>query len=357
MRLFIHLAFVVLGLGIGWAAARCTVCGMNGVPAADERTCLTGGLPAMLPPGCIHAPGVQTSVIRRSPLVRTLRFAGKFVEDATLHTVISAPVEGRLDGLGLVNDNGKITQRQPLANVFSRTLLKLAEEYKDALLHNEGGAAAVRKQLSHRGLIWEQIQTIPLRKEEDSHFLIMAPHSGTVVRSYVAEGQYVRDGEKLFEITDLSKLWFMFPVPERDLSWFEVGQIVEIEPSAIPSAKIKARVAVVEKSLDASMRIAHVMLEVPNPRGALRLNAGGVCALNVQTPEMPVVPCGAVLWPGSGPHVYVERSPGVYELRTVLMGRAGDRDRELLDGLKEGDRVVADATLLTDGQAPLAIGR
>ena len=69
----------------------------------------------MLSPASVRASGVQTTVVQRSPLRRTLRIAGTFEEDASTHAVISAPVEGRIDGLGLVHDNGKVTQRQPLA--------------------------------------------------------------------------------------------------------------------------------------------------------------------------------------------------------------------------------------------------
>ena len=59
------------------------------------------------------------------------------------------------------------------------------------------------------------------------------------------------------------------------------------------------------------------------------------------------------LWPGSGARVYVERAPGVYSLRSVTPGRAGDTEWEILGGLTPGERVVQSGAMLLDGQAQL----
>ena len=68
------------------------------------------------------------------------------------------------------------------------------------------------------------------------------------------------------------------------------------------------------------------------------------------------IPRSAVLWPGAQPRVYVEQAPGAYEQRNVKLGRAGDAAWEVLDGLKEGERVVQSGNMLIDGQAQLDSG-
>ena len=62
-----------------------------------------------------------------------------------------------------------------------------------------------------------------------------------------------------------------------------------------------------------------------------------------------------MLWPGKSPRVYVEKAAGAYELRRVKLGRAGDAMWEVLDGLKEGERVVQSGNMLIDGQAQLDV--
>ena len=73
----------------------------------------------------------------------------------------------------------------------------------------------------------------------------------------------------------------------------------------------------------------------------------------MEAPEVLTVARTAVLWPGKTPCVYVEKQPGVYEQRSVKLGRKGDEDWEVLDGLKEGERVVTSGNMLIDGQAQL----
>lgn len=329
----------------------CTVCEMDLVPMnAPGNAAVTA---VVLSPESIRATGIRTAAVEPAPLARSLRFTGRFEEDMTTHAVISAPVEGRIDGLGLVHSNGKVVQRQPLATIFSRTLLTAAKEYKDALGRDEAGVTSARQKLERYGLVWEQIKTIPLRQEDDPYFGILSPRTGTVVKSYVVEGQAVRDGDKLFEIADIAKLWFIFPAFAQDLPWLEVGQIVEIVPGSAPDLKVKARINSIGRQFDEMTHTVPVRVELENPTGRLGLNSDGVATVNFTAPAVLAVPRAAVLWPGAGPRVYVEKSAGTYELRPLQLGRSGDAAWEVLGGVSEGEKVVWDAAMLIDSQAQL----
>ena len=61
----------------------------------------------------------------------------------------------------------------------------------------------------------------------------------------------------------------------------------------------------------------------------------------------------AVLWPGDNPRVYVDQGNGAYQQRRVILGRPGDDFWEVLEGVKEGERVVASGNMLIDSQAQL----
>ncbi len=381
-----YLLFALLGLAIGWGAAvamrpagaemaaaadaqcpmhpwikaahggHCTVCGMDLVPVSNGMASEAATSEVMLAPDSIRATGVRTAAVTRTALVRTLKFAGRFEEDMTGHGIVSAPVEGRIDGLGLVHGNGKITQRQPLANIFSRTLLAAAKDYKVALNHDEAATAVARQKLEHHGLVWEQIKSIPLRQDNDLYFGLLAQRTGTVVKSYVSEGQYVREGDRLFEIADLNRLWFMFPVFEQDLPLIQPGQPVKIETATNPPEHFKAVITSIGRHVDMTTHAVDVRVEMANPNGQLRLNGEGMCMIYLVTPDVLVVPRAAVLWPGAAARVYVETQPGVYAPRTVQLGRAGDNGWEVLAGLKQDEHVVTEAAVLVDGQAQLRAG-
>ena len=334
---------------------QCTVCGMDLVPIYEggKNFDQAASNIVMLPAGSPNVIGVQTAEVKKQRLVRTLRVAGMIGEDESRHGIICAPVEGRIDGLAMSCEGDKVTRRQPLATMFSRTLLSAANDYKLAL--DQGGAPLeqARRRLEQYGLVWEQINAIPTRQPDDLYFGILAPLTGTIVKSYVSEGQYVKEGEKLFEIADFTKMWFVFPAFEPDLPFIQVGQVVSLHAPSLAGQILKARVSFISPNLDDATRSARVRVVIENPERRIKNNTFAEGAIELEAPEVLAVARTAVLWPGKTPCVYVEKQPGVYEQRSVKLGRSGDEDWEVLDGLKEGERVVTSGNMLIDGQAQL----
>ena len=334
---------------------QCTVCGMDLVPIYEGGRNFdhAAGDIVMLPAGSPNVIGVQTAEVKKQPLARTLRVAGMIGEDESRHGVISAPVEGRIDGLAMSCEGDKVTRRQPLATMFSRTLLSAANDYKLAL--EQGGAALeqAKRRLEQCGLVWEQIKAIPTRQPDDLYFGILAPLTGTIVKSYVSEGQYVKEGDKLFEIADFTKMWFMFTAYEQDLPLIQVGQIVDIQTPSLPGQILKARVSFISPNLDEVTRSTKVRVVLENPEHRIKNNTFAEGVIEIKLPEVLTVARTAVLWPGKTPCVYVEKQIGVYEQRQVRLGRSGDAGWEVLEGLKEGERVVTSGNMLIDGQAQI----
>ncbi len=337
---------------------KCTVCGMDLAPVYEDGRNVdhVGGDIVMLPKGSPSVIGVRTAEVKKRPLVRTMRIAGTIGEDESRHGVISAPVEGRIDGLAMSCEGDRVTRRQPLATIFSRTLLAAAADYKLAL--EQGGAAMekAKERLVQFGLVSEQINTIPTRQPDDLYFGILAPLTGTVVKSYVNEGQFVNAGDKLFEIADFTKMWFTFAASEEELPLIQVGQIVTLNAPSLPGQVLKARVSFINPILDEATRSARVRVVLENPERRLKDKTFAQGVVELDAPEVVTIPRSAVLWPGAQPRVYVEKADGAYERQIVKLGRAGDEYWEVLDGLHEGERVVTEGNMLIDGQAQVEGG-
>ncbi len=337
---------------------QCTVCGMDLVPVFQGSAGFDKATPGivMLPTGSPNVIGVQTAEVKKQHLARTLRVAGMIGEDESRHGIISAPVEGRIDGLAMNHEGQPISRRQPIATIFSRTLLSAANDYKLAL--EQGGPALeqAKRRLEQYGLVSEQIQTIPQRQPDDLYFGILAPLTGTIVKSYVNEGQVVKEGEKLFEIADFTRMWCMFTVYEQDLPLIHERQIVTVRVPTLPGEEMKARVGFISPNLDEVTRSARVRVVLENPERRLKNKTFAEGIIELDASEVLAIPRSAVLWTGSAPRVYVEMAPGSYEQRHVKLGRAGDALWEVLEGLKEGERVVLSGNMLIDGQAQLDTG-
>lgn len=336
-------------------AARCTVCGME---LSNSAMCgvmpdVKGGEPVMLSPGSVQIVGIKTSEVTKQKLVRTVRVSGMIGEDDSRHSVISAPMEGRVDGLSMNHEGQNVTKRQPLATVFSHTLLAAAKDYKLALPQGGEPLAEAKRRLEQYGLVWEQIKTIPERQPDDLYFGILSPVTGTIVKSYVAEGQYVKQGEKMFEVADFTKMWFHTMLPEQDVPFVKSGQIVKLHTSTLPGETLTSRVYSVSPNMDDMQRSAKVRVMLENPERKLRNNAFAKGVIEIEADETLTVPRSAVLWPSDAPRVYVQKQEGLFEPRTLKLGRAGDTLWEVLDGLKPGDRVVTNGAMLIDGQAQL----
>lgn len=351
---------------------RCTICGMELTPVYEgEKGLDVGSGVIALSSNAITVLHVRSAPVQRERLVRTLRVAGVVGDDATRHRVVSAYVAGRIDRL-YVNYNGaEVSAGQPLATFFSPQLLAAEREYAALAAHPvESSATAVehrllldaaRVRLRQLGLTDEQIAELPHKAPSEWHTELAAPMTGTVVKRMVYEGQYIKDGDPMFEIADFSVMWFVFDGYERDLSWIRAGQAVRVRTPAAPGKTFQGRVAFIDPTLEAATRSAKVRVELANPvveSGGRRrrelyhqLYAEG--DVEVDVPEVLAVPRSAVLMPAAEAVVYVDLGQGAFEARRVRLGRAGDQAWEVLEGLDGGERVVVSGNLMIDAQAQL----
>lgn len=161
---------------------------------------------------------------------------------------------------------------------------------------------------------------------------------------------------------------FEFDAYERDIPWLKPGQTMEVEVPGIPGKSWTAEIKPLdnqtnaERTFDAasdSTKIRAEFADGPVPSGDLgpgKLFAGLYAEGNIRTaiPEVLVVSRSAVLSPGSQPIVYVDQADGRYEPRKIKLGRIGDTVAEVLDGLKEGERVVTSGNVLIDAETQIS---
>lgn len=343
----------------------CTVCGMALVPvyegSAGFDTKATTDL-VMLPEGSPNAAAIRTAEVRREKLTRSLRFAGMIDDDDSRHRILSAYTGGRVEKLFVNFEGAEVRAGEPLALFYSRDLLLAAREYAVAAkLGNPAMKEGGEQKLRRFGLTPDQIAKVPARSDDDLFFELLSPISGTVVKRHVYEGQYVAEGEKLFEIADFTTMWLQFVAYEQDLPFLRIGQKVEVTTPSLPGKVLTSTLTFINPNLDEMTRSARVRVEIKNPTSDTGLHRQhellhktyAQVAVLVEMPETITVPRTAVLWPGLQPRVYVEKSAGTYQQRAVKLGRAGDDTWEVLEGLKPGERVVLSGNMLIDGQAQI----
>ena len=351
---------------------RCTICGMELTPVyeGDAGFDVNQGTVA-LRSNTIQVIGVQTEEARRQPLQRSFRFAGTIEDNDARHRIVSAYLDGRIDALKVNYIGAEVVAGQPLATFYSRTLLAAEREYVSlrraaatmpAPLQAEQQRLqqAALDRLKRVGLSDAQIAALEIKPETEMHSELLAPLSGTVVARFVYEGQYVKEGDKLFEIADFSTMWFVFDAYERDLPWLKIGQRVEVITPSAPGRTFAGTITFIDPTLREMTRTAKVRVELPNPleqqgghsHRALYYKLYAEAVVHIDATPVLAVPRSAVLSPGGQPVLYVDKG-GAYEQRALRLGRIGDETIEILEGVAEGERVVTTGNLLIDAQAQL----
>ena len=334
--------------------------------------------PASEPGGAVEltdaeqkAIGVETVEVRRRRLESALLTVGRVEEAETRLTTISARVGGRIDKLFLDSTGQNVRRGQPVALIYSPEVASAGEEYRLALesaqrLGAQAGpearaqandlVAASRRRLELWGLTTQQIQEIATAKDAPVQVTIHSPVSGTVRQRKVTQGQYVREGDVLYELSDLSAVWVKADVYESDLPRVRVGHPAEITAEVLP-AKLRGRVDFIELALNPQTRTVAVRIQVANPEMRLRpamfvnVRLGSSAAT-----EALAVPRSAVLDTGTRKVVYVARGGGVFEPRQVEVGAAVEEFYPVRAGLEEGERVVTHGSFLIDSQTRLTGG-
>jgi Cu(I)/Ag(I) efflux system membrane fusion protein len=344
---------------------KCTVCGMELVPIYEGTSTNAARADSdivLLPEGSPAVARIKTIAVERAPLVRTLRVAGIIDDDESRHRVLSAYAAGRIEKLFVNFEGAEVEKGQPLATYYSKELLSAVREYKVA--HGQGPSpllTAAQMRLAQLGMSHEQIANAPQRPETDIFVEILAPITGTVVKRYVYEGQYVQEGEKLFEIADFSTMWFQFIAYEQDLPFLREGLPVTVTTASLPGRTFTSTIKFINPNLDGTTRSARVRVEITNPASERGLHQRheilhklyADATVSLDAPEVLAVPRDAVIWTGGTPRVYVEQATGSYQQRPIILGRAGDKNWEVLEGLAAGEHVVASGNMLIDGQAQL----
>jgi membrane fusion protein, copper/silver efflux system len=346
---------------------RCTICGMELSPIYEGESGFAADSNVVtLTKQGVTVTGVETTTVTRQPIKRTIRVAGMIDDDDSAHRRLSATADGRVEKLFVNYVGAEVEAGQPLATLYSPGLRKVFSEYQvitqqPASAQRTQLLSGIRDRLLRLGMSAKDIDAAASSDEIPLEIKVLAPITGTVVARNVYEGQYVKEGDVLFEIGDFSKMWFVFDAYERDIPWIREGSEVEITTPALPGRVIKAPVAFIDPNLNPATRSAKIRVVLDNPlskepgkhRHELlhKLYAEG----RIMTESAPTltVPRSAVLWPAGKPVVYVVKGEGVYEPREVQVGGVGDGVWEIAGGLSEGDKVVTTGNFLLDGQAQI----
>lgn len=174
-----------------------------------------------------------------------------------------------------------------------------------------------------------------------SHSTLRAPFAGVVTKFDVAVGEVVQPDKELFTVADISIVWVLADVYEKDLSKITREGTVSIKVDAYPDRTFSGRITHVSDLIDPTTRTAKVRCVVENRDGALKLDMFAKVTLGTAEERQALaVPSDAVQQIDNQPIAFVRQTATRFERRNVQVGRRSGDLVEILGGLEEGQMVV-----------------
>jgi Cu(I)/Ag(I) efflux system membrane fusion protein len=316
--------------------------------------------------------GMKSVAVSIRPLRRTIRTVGRVEYDERRFRTVNTKIEGWIERLYVDYTGRPVKQGEPLADLYSPELLATQKEFlqllkwsrepksdapgvTDRMVSRDAAAlvAAARERLKLWDISEAQIRKIEETGEPVRTLTIYSPVGGHVVQKMAVQGMRVMPGEKLFDVADLASLWVVADIYELDLPLIHPGQEALITLSAHPGQAFRSRVDFVYPSLAGETRTAKARFTIPNPGEKLKPQMYTEVEIKIDLGKRLTVPDDAVIDTGVRQIVYVDRGEGNFEPREVMLGARTEGFREVLRGLKSGEKVAASAAFLVDSEAQL----
>ena len=360
----------------------CPSCGMPLVRIAPNDNSIDKQQPLSLPDSAIDqikvAPeevarlAITTQKAEQRLLVREFEVDGKVDADEERLVAVPSRVAGRIEKMYVGVTGQTIHKGDPLYLIYSPSLVAFQEEYLLALSNRQRLQSspyaqvqenalqlveAARKRLAFAGFTAEQVHQLEQAGHTQDEVTFQATMAGTVMKKHVVQGTYVEQGDPIYTLADLSKVWVLARVPEHEISWITVGQKVRITIVSLPAEIFSGAVTFIDPVVDPETRTVRVRTEISNYYHKLKPEMfGRVKIRSVSSKPVLSIPGSALIDASPLPLVYVEKENGFFVARQVTVGQETPEYIAILDGLAEGERVVVRGNFFVDSQRQLHKG-
>lgn len=331
--------------------------GMEMVPVYADNA----GPEVTISPAVVNNLGVRTAPVEFGPLWRLINTVGYVDFDESRISHIHMRTEGWIERLLVQSEGERVRRGAPLFDVYSPELINAQEEYQQALkVGSRNLVRASEDRLKALGISPGQISQLKKERRVPQTVRYFAPQDGIVATLNVREGMYAGPALEILSLADLSEVWVLVEVFERQADWVRVGQSAEVWSPFVPGRSWEGAVEYVYPTLDARTRTLKVRLRFPNPEEELKPNMyADVRIFGGPKKDVLMIPREALVRTGENDRVILALGEGRFVARNVIPGIESGAWVEVISGLKEGERVVTSGQFLIDSESSLkaSLGR
>lgn len=180
---------------------------------------------------------------------------------------------------------------------------------------------------------------------------LKAPIDGAIIDRPAVVGELVDKGTPIYTISDPLHLWVIAQIKERDIALVEVGQEATFTVLARPNERFTGKVARIGNQVQPDSRTLEVRIETENPEGKLKPGMFADVAITTAVlRDALVIPERAVQSDQERQIVFVSLGKGKFEKRVVQLGKQQGETVQVLDGLKEGEKIVTQGSFIVKSE-------
>lgn len=326
--------------------------GMDYIPVYAEESGGDGRV-VSIDPAVVQNLGVRTEPVTRGKLWRRIDTLGTLAYNENRIAHIHVRAEGWVEQLNVHYVGEQVSAGDVLFEVYSPVLSNAQAELLQALAIGQKDLInASRERLELLGIDKQQIRELERDRKAQARIQVRAPQDGVVTELNARHGMYVKPDMQVMSLSDLSSLWLLAEVYERQSAWVAVGQPAEMRLSAYPGEVFEGEIDFVYPSLDPKTRTLRARVRFDNPDRRLKPDMLAEVQIFAGPKDAVLsVPTQALIRDGRTDRVILAEGEGKFRAVEVVAGMESGDWIEIREGLSDGDQVVISGQFLIDSEA------
>lgn len=321
-------------------------------------------------------PMVKTMRVELKSIENQLAIAARVQPDPARVVRVFPPAGGRLLRVN-VRPGDRVHKGETLALLESSDVAQARADYAKArteMDHNQRAFDRAKLLFDHKVLSQREFEDAQASYEEarseldratdrlrvmgvsaqgpSNQVALLAPRDGVVLDLGTAPGELQKSTDNatpICTIADLSTVWIMGDVYEKDVAALHRGEPAVISVAAFPDLRLTGQLDLISDTLDPTTRALKVRVVLNNPKWLLKPEMFATIRVNRPAAQAIVLPASSLLREGGDTAVMVQTAPDKYERRLVKVASANADQVVIAEGVKPGETVVTEGAALVRG--------
>ncbi len=310
----------------------------------------------------IQLANIKVTEVKEGTISTKITLPGSLKINEQSSVGIASRAAGRIEKLFFKTSGEKVSPGDSLYSFYSEDVIDAERDYFTLQSNNWNitgeypPSLLLENDLQFYGLTPAQMKQLRIDGKIKFVVTILSQVNGTIRSVYVTEGQYVKEGEKLFELAEDNTLWMEALAYPGDIGSIGIGTEATI---TIPTEKIsdfKTKINYINPTYIAGQNVILVRTALKNSERKLFPGMFALLSIEVSKKKCLIIPVSSVIFDKNENIVWLRNEDGTFSAREIQTGIQSDDSIEVLSGLEKSDVIVTSGAYLLNSESILQRG-